>query len=403
MSNTMTIKRSKLHELVWREPMSRLAKNYGLSDVGLAKICRKHDVPCPPRGYWAKKQHGQAPAQIPLPESNGDPVIELNDPADPRTAAVAERQAAARRIAAREQGEGPIVVADSLRGAHELVSRANQELQGARTTDHGLIVAPEQRALDVTTSKASLRRALLIMDALLKTLERRGYKVEVGPAVTVLGELLRFSISEQLETKRERCDDDEINLESSYSFAHSRVKEQTVPSGRLTLKIGDGGTYWTSGTRHTWRDTVKHRLEDRLDGFVGGLVQMAARLKQHHEEQQRQMELRRQEEQRREEAARQLAERRKLYKAEKARLETLLTQAESWRRSKLIRELIEAVRQSQSAPGPIEPGSQLAQWIEWATKQADRLDPLVVDPPSSILDEDLEEKEDPRPGYRQHW
>jgi hypothetical protein len=31
----------------------------GLSDVGLAKICDRHRVPTPPRGYWAKKEAGK--------------------------------------------------------------------------------------------------------------------------------------------------------------------------------------------------------------------------------------------------------------------------------------------------------------------------------------------------------
>src|SRR6266699_1856643 len=103
---------------------------------------------------------------------------------------------------------------------------------------------------------------------------------------------------------------------------------------------------------------------------------MAARLKEHHEEQQRQIERRQQEEQRRQEEARKLTERRKLYKAEKARLDALLTQAKNWRKSKLVRKLVEAVRASHFAAGPIESGSKIAEWIEWATKQADRLDPL---------------------------
>jgi hypothetical protein len=31
-----------------------LAEKYGISDVGLAKNCRKLSIPLPGRGYWAK-------------------------------------------------------------------------------------------------------------------------------------------------------------------------------------------------------------------------------------------------------------------------------------------------------------------------------------------------------------
>jgi hypothetical protein len=56
LPSTKTIKRSELYRLVWQEPMIQLAKSFAISDVGLAKICRKHDIPRPPRGYWAKCQ-----------------------------------------------------------------------------------------------------------------------------------------------------------------------------------------------------------------------------------------------------------------------------------------------------------------------------------------------------------
>ena len=51
----VTLTREELYRQVWEIPMSRLAKEYGLSDTGLAKICRRLDVPYPPRGHWAKK------------------------------------------------------------------------------------------------------------------------------------------------------------------------------------------------------------------------------------------------------------------------------------------------------------------------------------------------------------
>lgn len=80
MRATTTIKRSELYRLVWEQPMIRLAKTYGLSDVGLAKTWRKCDIPSPPRGYWARLQHGQKPPKTPLPERKRDEDIKLSDP-----------------------------------------------------------------------------------------------------------------------------------------------------------------------------------------------------------------------------------------------------------------------------------------------------------------------------------
>jgi hypothetical protein len=51
--------REQLYELVWREPISKLAKRLGVSDVGLAKACRRAIIPLPGIGHWAKVQHGK--------------------------------------------------------------------------------------------------------------------------------------------------------------------------------------------------------------------------------------------------------------------------------------------------------------------------------------------------------
>src|SRR5216683_8442151 len=51
--------RSELYERVWSEPIRDVAKQHGVSDVWLAKICRALRVPLPGRGYWAKKNAGR--------------------------------------------------------------------------------------------------------------------------------------------------------------------------------------------------------------------------------------------------------------------------------------------------------------------------------------------------------
>lgn len=71
--------REELYEAVWLEPMSKLAKRFGVSDVALAKICRRHGIPLPGRGYWAKLAAGKAPAKPPLPamEGNEVPIVSM--------------------------------------------------------------------------------------------------------------------------------------------------------------------------------------------------------------------------------------------------------------------------------------------------------------------------------------
>ena len=53
----VTLTWEELYELVWTTPMRRLARRFGLSEVGLAKICKKHQIPRTPRGHWAHREH----------------------------------------------------------------------------------------------------------------------------------------------------------------------------------------------------------------------------------------------------------------------------------------------------------------------------------------------------------
>ena len=57
-----TFTRQELYDLVWSEPMIKLAARYKISGNGLAKACRRADIPVPERGYWARKQESHSGA-----------------------------------------------------------------------------------------------------------------------------------------------------------------------------------------------------------------------------------------------------------------------------------------------------------------------------------------------------
>jgi hypothetical protein len=68
LSRVHRISRQDLYELIWPEPTTILAWRFGISDVGLAKVCRRSDIPAPPRGYWAKIAAGDSIQRPDLPE-----------------------------------------------------------------------------------------------------------------------------------------------------------------------------------------------------------------------------------------------------------------------------------------------------------------------------------------------
>ncbi|APO52368.1 hypothetical protein ACVILJ_001570 [Bradyrhizobium diazoefficiens] len=66
MSNYREFTRQELYDLVWTTPVVKLAKEFGLSDVGLRKTCVRYQIPTPPLGYWAKLSFGKPVKQTPL-------------------------------------------------------------------------------------------------------------------------------------------------------------------------------------------------------------------------------------------------------------------------------------------------------------------------------------------------
>jgi integrase len=59
--------RDALHRMIWTAPVMEVAERLGVSDVALAKLCRRAAIPTPPRGYWQRIETGQQLPVAPLP------------------------------------------------------------------------------------------------------------------------------------------------------------------------------------------------------------------------------------------------------------------------------------------------------------------------------------------------
>ena len=64
MAEDIVISREELYQLVWSKPVAKIAKEFGISDVAIAKICKKLNIPKPGLGYQAKKQFVRRPGKL---------------------------------------------------------------------------------------------------------------------------------------------------------------------------------------------------------------------------------------------------------------------------------------------------------------------------------------------------
>lgn len=389
---TVRFNRKELYEKVWSTPMANLSKEYGLSDVGLAKICKKYNIPRPPRGYWARKAAGYNVKRLPLPP--GENVTISITPNPYSRNANKNRELVARMSPSIQSEEEPIVVPDRLSSPHPLIKQSSEILNGQQPNDVGLVNPPKKGCLDITVSKGSLRRALRIMDTVIKVLEKLGYNMYLseGRTKTKIQEVpISFGISEKLSTKKKRPEEHDLN--GHYRFGHSRFIEERVPSGDLCFTIHEAEDFYIYGCQQNWNDGKKSKLENRINSFIDGLVTVAVakieRDKEREEEKRRRIERQRQ----LEEERLKRAELRRRYLEEEARVTKLISEAENWKRSQILREYIaEIERLATAGEQSLRLEKPLVEWLKWANDQADRLDPLAPSP-ASILDEECPEEE----------
>ena len=385
--------REELYTQVWSIPMRTLAADYGLSDVGLAKICKKNAIPRPPRGYWAKIQSGRKPPQTLLPRRSSSSIIEIRQNPGNNTQSKSKEEF-------QEQDKlfaGPsIIVSKALRNPHRLVQQTARLLEVSKTDENGLLKL-KANCLDIQVSEKLLKRALRIMDALLQAMVLRGFDlfIEKGETwVHISGDDLHFGIKEEFDSKKVAAKD--LSLNGYYHFNHSRFEYIRVPSGRLCLTIHDIRDHYMHDLRKNWRDTATKKLENQLDGFMRGLMNLINQKKTHQRKKEEHEQRRLVWQQQHDEKIQRLIALRQQVEAEKQRIAALNTDAANLHKSRLIRQLIEAVEKEHCKSDPVyEPASSdLNAWIQWASDHADRLDPLAMSPPSLLdIETELEEEE----------
>lgn len=114
------MKRTELYKLVWSKPMTKLGAELGISDVGLAKACRRHAIPVPPRGA------GKTSVQVPLPQPGTDMEVSFTTvPPARRQAEVAQKREAKAVVAKKAEALRAVAPTRKLADArpHSLVRK----------------------------------------------------------------------------------------------------------------------------------------------------------------------------------------------------------------------------------------------------------------------------------------
>lgn len=285
--------RVEFYDLVWSKPMTHLAKDFALSDVALHKICRKHDVPNPPLGWWAKKAAGKKVTQTPLPRAKSGTATKITIAGgdlrqEPDIIATARENA---RVLASS------AVLDEEFVPHPFVERTAAKLSKAKPSPTGLVSIDGTGLIKSEIAPASVERFELALNRIVASARQLGFdliKGETAAAFSGNGIVIGFSIVESVkrekhvQTKKENAEQeawqrkrdrrwsrtswDSLDLDfSSPQFAQWDYH----PTGQLALELEH--VYLLEGTpRRTWRDAKVQRLENMASDIAVGIVVLAA-------------------------------------------------------------------------------------------------------------------------------
>jgi hypothetical protein len=244
--------------------------------------------------------------------------------------------------------------------------------------------SPPDECADLSVAPVSIPRALRLMDALFRALERRGFPVTVrdgGSAqeqesrvrCTILGEEFEIRLREKL-TKARRSERDRLRDPSIPSTP--RRKPRLKPKGVLVIDLLNQ----SKCVRQSWSDDGGGLLEGRLNDVVLGLLI----------EVQRNRWLRTEAARRREErdlAWRGREKEERLRQVEQVRVARLEGAAEGLQKAQRLRVFIEAVREEAlRRHGRLEDLPGVSRWLEWAEGHARSIDPLGPDKPLPRID-----------------
>jgi len=385
-----TFERQKLFDEVWATPVTKLAKDYGLSDVGLRKICIALDIPMPPRGYWAKLAAGKKISKPRLHETTAPTtyqrvmnIVEVDSVVEERITKARDSTTDAANL------DGPDYMPPPDPSAFS--SQAKLVMRALKSTklDEGTLSSLGVTWADISVSPSLKERALLLVDRFAYEVQVLGAKFENGhPPLPPVRRGMRRDTD-----KKRNC----FTLQGQRFFIYirERVTQELVPppppkpqkalragvrqpawvyrppeyryipTGKMSVSISDAATYYESckvedTARGTIEDKVKKAVQSAADSAIRRNIENVVRAE-------------------REAARRKKAQEWEGAKANKdlllAKLAGFEKMAKDLDRARSLRRLMNDVEASQ-ATAPID----LFENLELMARMADWLDPLVKAP-----------------------
>jgi len=360
----VTLTRKELYDLVWAQPLSRLAKKYKISDNGLRKICKRMNIPIPAMGHWQKIQYGKKVIITKLPvKYEGKDEITLGEKGEGDINVDSPIVQQRRLIQAIENTKDlPLEVPDRVSSRPDKLIRSTLEYYDAIRRyykSHNGTYPDKINVLNIQVQEESRPRAVRLLDTIIKVLKSRKHDV-IADHFTTYAKIGDEHVKFRLREKQRVSD-----VKTSYG---GRQYEST---GEFVFVI-DIESY----TRKEIKDGHEP-IETKISTIIAMLELEGKRMM----EQRIRYEIQRKLREEQEKIERELKERQD--KEAKA-FKKLFLQAIRLHQTNIIRNYIQTVEADAMNKGNIT--KEFTQWLAWAEQKVAWYDPMVNGPDPLLND-----------------
>lgn len=267
-----TLTRKELFDKVWKTPIQRLAKEFNISDVGLAKICKRYNIPRPGIGYWRKKETGKTIIASTLPplQDDHEPVIQFRVDENYHQRLISANEY--KKVIAQQ-----IVPPDSVKEyKHPVTLKSHHYLSKGKPDNTGIVKNKTYPVDHIQVSQESISRSLRILDAILLSLELNQCKVtwksaHDGVSVTRNGISIAFNLYDKVNSEEVDTPPSKQDSNNQHTILKPRYKYTTT--GRLIFKLKKYNI--ASGVRSIWTDSKYKSIEYYTPDIVANTLLMA--------------------------------------------------------------------------------------------------------------------------------
>ncbi|NSY70315.1 hypothetical protein G6L35_13875 [Agrobacterium tumefaciens] len=363
--------------MVWSKPLSKLAQEFGVSDQGLAKACRRCQVPVPPVGYWQKLAHGKRVDQPRL--ENG----QFSDDAIVQVAAGVKMRPKVASMPGVEQSNqkllrSPQTSTEKPPAPHPMLAQIQKAFNKAKNPAELTLISVGAFKIRATPMRSE--RIIAIISTILAAGMSENWEVRTTKdrEWDLLANDARIELAINENTRKVPHIPTPAEIRDQQRYSWNDIPEfDHVPSGEMKLTITNGSYL---GVRTNWSDGKKQTLESVLPSLIEGISIVGAALytrRLEREEREREWELQRKQE----------AERQRLRQIQHTRFAILKEQASQYHEAEKLRAYIGNVKLKLTSLPPND-RSGVEEWIAWAESSIEQLDPLSSGLPTLISEED---------------